>query len=374
MENAFVLPKNRFNDLLQALKSAGFVTIAPRVKDGAVVLDRLDSADQLPIGYRDEQAPGTYRLRPSGTEQWFAFVCGPYSLRRFLMPPETKLVRVDFSNGQPVARAADLPEVRYAFIGVRACDLAAVAIQNKVFIDRQGRFTDPVYERLVSQSLFIGVQCQIAADTCFCAAMGTGPHIRSGADAVLTELEDGFLVYLASDRAEAIFDQLDLPKASQEQISEAEAKVDQAASSMQRTVPAGDLRDLLLGNLESDHWQQVAERCMACGNCTMVCPTCFCFAMQDRTDLAGVLAERCRYWDSCFNPDFSYAFGTTVRRSVAARYRHWLTHKFASWCDQFGVTGCVGCGRCITWCPAGIDVTAELEAVVGSAGSKGNKR
>lgn len=95
----------------------------------------------------------------------------------------------------------------------------------------------------------------------------------------------------------------------------------------------------------------------------MVCPTCFCSSVHDVADLSGDNVERIRQWDSCFNLDFSYTKGGTVRDNTRSRYRQWLTHKLASWQDQFDSLGCVGCGRCITWCPVGIDLTEEVQAI-----------
>ena len=95
----------------------------------------------------------------------------------------------------------------------------------------------------------------------------------------------------------------------------------------------------------------------------MVCPTCFCTTVEDHSDLAGETAERVRSWDSCFTLDFSYVHGGSVRTETQSRYRQWMTHKLASWIDQFGTSGCVGCGRCITWCPVGIDITEEAAAI-----------
>jgi Fe-S-cluster-containing hydrogenase component 2 len=104
----------------------------------------------------------------------------------------------------------------------------------------------------------------------------------------------------------------------------------------------------------------VAERCLTCGNCTMVCPTCFCTTTEDLTDLADGSGQRSQRWASCFETDFSYLHGGSVRVSGESRYRQWITHKLSTWHDQFGSSGCVGCGRCIAWCPTGIDITAEV--------------
>ena len=128
-----------------------------------------------------------------------------------------------------------------------------------------------------------------------------------------------------------------------------------------------ELKELLYANAESPIWDAVAERCLSCTNCTAVCPTCFCTSVEDVTDLSGDVAGRERVWDSCFNADFSYIHGGTVRGSTRSRYRQWMTHKLGSWIDQFGMSGCVGCGRCITWCPAAIDITEEAAALRAAA-------
>jgi len=133
---------------------------------------------------------------------------------------------------------------------------------------------------------------------------------------------------------------------------------------MGRHLDTEGLKERLDRSYEVPHWDEVAKRCLACGNCTMVCPTCFCATMEDTGDLGNTLTERRRVWDSCFSIEFSYVHGGSVRTSAGARYRQWITHKLAAWHHQFGVSGCVGCGRCITWCPAGIDITAEAAAVL----------
>jgi ferredoxin len=152
-------------------------------------------------------------------------------------------------------------------------------------------------------------------------------------------------------------------QAGTEDIAQAAAVVARTAASMGRTMEAGGVKDLLLRNLQHPRWEDVAERCLTCGNCTMVCPTCFCTAMEDASDVSGQTASRSRRWDSCFTTDFSYIHGGSVRTSAKSRYRQWMTHKLATWFDQFGTSGCVGCGRCITWCPVGIDITEEVRAI-----------
>jgi len=144
----------------------------------------------------------------------------------------------------------------------------------------------------------------------------------------------------------------------------------EARARQTRVVDLHGLRDRLYAAAEHPRWQQTAERCLACTNCTMVCPTCFCSSMVDSSDLAGTSASRMRQWDSCFTLQFSYTTAGPLRNSLRARYRHWLRHKLGTWWEQFGMSGCVGCGRCITWCPVGIDITEEVAALRGQAAAR----
>jgi ferredoxin len=193
--------------------------------------------------------------------------------------------------------------------------------------------------------------------------MGTGPAAGPGHDLALTELVDAkrhvFVAEPGSERGAALLERLGCPPAGESEITDGRSRVKQAAGQMGRSLATDGLRELLLRQLDSPHWDEVGSRCLACANCTLVCPTCFCSSVEDVSDLDGNHAERWRRWDSCFNPGFSHVHGGEVRNSTGARYRQWLTHKLATWHDQFGTSGCTGCGRCVTWCPVGIDLTAE---------------
>jgi ferredoxin len=177
----------------------------------------------------------------------------------------------------------------------------------------------------------------------------------------MTEVLDGarhyFLVDVGSPLGEQVIAELHVRKAEQNEIETAEKAVAEAAGKMGRTLNTENLPQLLTDNFENPFWDDVAKRCMSCANCTMVCPTCFCNTVEDVTDLTGETAQRWRRWDSCFSSDFTRIAGGNIRMSTRTRYRQWLTHKLGNWVEQFGTFGCVGCGRCITWCPVGIDIT-----------------
>jgi sulfhydrogenase subunit beta (sulfur reductase) len=220
------------------------------------------------------------------------------------------------------------------------------------------------------------VNCGEAGGTCFCVSMDTGPKARAGFDLALTELLDGddhrFLVEVGSAAGGAVLAGLPHGGASADDLARRRRSA-RTASRMGRKLDTDGLKELLQSNPTHKRWDDVAKRCLTCANCTMVCPTCFCTTVEDHSDLTGQTAERVRKWDSCFTLDFSYIHGGSVRLEARSRYRQWMTHKLASWIDQFGTSGCVGCGRCITWCPVGIDITEEAAAIRATRAGQGGE-
>jgi sulfhydrogenase subunit beta (sulfur reductase) len=352
--------------LFQVLKHRGYRIVGPTVRDKAIVYDDIASPADLPRGWTDEQDGGHYRLVRREDDALFGYAVGPQSWKKFLFPPLLRLWRSEpdaDGTGVRIVPEAD-PDQRLAFLGVRACELHAIAIQDRIFL--HGPHADPHYRARREGAVVIAVNCGTAGGTCFCVSMKTGPKATQGFDLVLTELSnDGgprFLVEAGSELGDSLLAEIPRRPAGQGETDEAEAVVARAAQSMGREMRSDDVRELLLGNLEHARWDTVAQRCLTCGNCTLVCPTCFCSSVEDANDLDGG-STRTRRWDSCFTLDHSYIHGGSVRQSGKSRYRQWMTHKLATWIDQFGTSGCVGCGRCITWCPVGIDITEEVRAI-----------
>ena len=360
-----VVQRDHFQDLLDSLILKGYRVVGPTVRDGAIVYDDVTCVADLPVGWTDEQDGGKYRLHKRADQKLFGYIVGPHSWKKFLHPPVLRLWQARReSDGFAVIPESDVP-TRFAFLGARSCELHAMAVQDRVFLG--GPYLDPVYQARRENALTIAVNCGQAGGTCFCVSMNTGPKATSGFDLALTEVVEAphhyFVTEIATERGLEIMRDVPHQEPTEGELARAGQTTAQAEGQMGRSMDTSDIKDLLYRNYENPRWDDVAGRCLTCANCTMVCPTCFCTTVEDVTDLTGEHAERWRKWDSCFTMAFSYIHGGSVRSSPRARYRQWMTHKLATWIDQFGTSGCVGCGRCITWCPVGIDITEEVRAI-----------
>ncbi|MFO0760516.1 MAG: 4Fe-4S dicluster domain-containing protein [Byssovorax sp.] len=362
-----LLDKGALGALLDALRRRGHDLIGPTLRDGAIMLDPIDGIDALPAGIGDDQAPGRYRLRAREDGARFGHTVGPASIKRELFVPSLRLFQIRRSASGLAIEIDPPPSRKIAFVGARACDLAAIAVLDRVLLG--GPMVDTDYAARRKDLFVLAVHCAEPGGTCFCASQGTGPTATAGFDLALTELCGGagpsprYVVEVGTEAGAALLAEVHAPEASADDRALAEAQHAAAIAKMGRSLDTAGLRDLLARNLDHPRWEDIASRCLGCANCTLVCPTCFCSTVEDRTDLEGALAERVRRYDSCFTLDHAYIHGGSVRPSLAARYRQWLTHKLSSWFDQFGTSGCVGCGRCITFCPVGIDITAEAAAI-----------
>ncbi|MBF0251608.1 MAG: 4Fe-4S dicluster domain-containing protein [Alphaproteobacteria bacterium] len=372
--DAFVMDANRLDALIGALASSGHAVMGPRVADGAVILGPVAGAADLPLGVTDRQEPGRYRLKTVKKDPaYFDFAVGPHTWKKFLFPPREKLWSAERAAKGFAVREDGIDAARrdkLAFVGVRACELAAIAAQDRVLTG--GEYRSETYALRREQTFIVAVNCRTSAATCFCASMNTGPGVGAGHDLALTELGGGkdhrFLVEVGSTRGEKVLMALNAKPAKPKDVAAARAAVAQAAKG-QRKMPKS-APTVLAGATDSPRWADIAQRCLNCASCTQVCPTCFCNTVTDTTTLDGSGAERWRHWDSCFTLDFSYIHGGAIRGDGAHRYRQWMTHKLSHWFEQFGTSGCVGCGRCITWCPVGIDITLEARGFVKDAKGK----
>lgn len=351
--------------LFDTLKKAQYVIYGPTVRDNAIVYDLIEGIPSLPAGITDEQEAATYRLKSRKDSALFGYRVSPQSFKQYLSPPTRTLWKAS-RHGKSFEFSHSSEEVvRQAFVGMRPCDLSALKIQDRIMT--QDVYGDDDYRRRRENTFVVAVNCTEVGHTCFCTSMGTGPRAVDGFDLCLTEIitndSHRFLIQVGSEAGIEVAGALPCDRADEDTVDRVNALLTEAAAQMGRSIDIIGLKDLVSRNLDNVYWYEVGRLCLSCCSCTLVCPTCFCFAIEDTTDLKGENATRVRRWDSCFTADFSYIHGGSVRPSTMARYRQWASHKLGHWHDQFGTSGCVGCGRCITWCPAGIDITEVAQGL-----------
>lgn len=360
----FSCTPDQFEQLLGLIKGHGYKLIGPTVQDEVIRYNEIQSAKELPIGWKDEQAPGYYRLKRRNDQAYFGYNATQDSWKKYLFPSREKLWTARKQENK-LTIIEEIPpiEEKMAFIGVRACDLQAIRVLDKVFNHKLAIYQQ--YQRRRENTFILAVNCATTVSTCFCASMNAGPEVTGKYDLALTEIIDDqkhyFLVSSGSELGDSLCETLALPLADQSSCELGRDIVERTKAQMERRVDNEHVHEVLKNTYDSKNWDEVSKRCINCANCTMVCPTCFCSDTEDKVSLDGNHVERWQSWESCFNLSHSAIHGGTIRTSAQSRYRQWLTHKFGTWWDQFGVSGCVGCGRCIAWCPVGIDVTEELQ-------------
>jgi formate hydrogenlyase subunit 6/NADH:ubiquinone oxidoreductase subunit I len=359
--STITIQKPAFNSVLSRLKEDGYLPIGPCVKNEALVYAPIDDIEDLPQGYSSVQKPAYYRLTHGKHTRYFDIIPGAHSWKQFLFPSRAELFKLHKNGKEWEAIPQKEEATSYAFIGVRACELAAIQIQDNIFM--RADFTDPIYESRRKRVFIIAVNCTHPSETCFCTSMGTGPRVKDSYDLSLTELDDVFVLTIGSELAKRLMTGIPFEDASGYIRTNVEHKLEHAEHQMRRKLDTNDLPDLILNHLDHPYWNEIGKRCLSCANCTQVCPTCFCWDTVDEISLDGQDTGRARVWDSCFNPGYSYQAGGNTRPTIYSRYRQWMSHKLGTWKQQYGTLGCVGCGRCITWCPAEIDITEEVAAL-----------
>lgn len=363
----------QLDKLFSLLKAKGYTLIGPTLKDGVITYDTIDTPTDLPKGWQDEQAPGKYRLHKRKDNAYFGYNIGAKSFKDFLFPPRRKLFDVTY-DGKPQV-IAPIRKKKLALIGVRACEIQAILIQDKVFNTPPNH--DPAYKQVREDSFIIGLNCHTTTSTCFCVSMNSGPEVTQGYDLVLSELikdnSHEFICRAGSDKGMEIINQLNGAALSLQHKEQEKHMIAHTAKQMGKTLDTSHIKEKLYQAHDSKQWEAIAQKCLNCGNCTMACPTCFCSSDEHDSNLEQNQASVTRVWESCFTKDHSYIHDSVIRDSASSRYRQWMTHKLASWHDQFDTSGCVGCGRCITWCPVGIDLTKEATLLMKEQEDKSNE-
>ena len=326
-----ILPKPALQRVLGNLSESGFQLIGPTVRDGALILDAIRNISELPIGWTLEQKAGSSRLLRTHSTEYFACSVGPHSWKRYLFPPRFDLLTAHRNSDGWTFEPSRDDSLPFAFIGVRSCDLHAIAIQDEVFVN--GCVSDPHYAHRRERAFILTANCNTAAPTCFCTSMKTGPRAPSGFDLALTELPESFVMEIGSEAGSNALAGVDWQPASAFDLGRVTQITQRTERQIQRQVTTSDLPQLLYERIDHPCWNMVAARCLSCANCTLVCPTCFCSTVEDHSDLTGTNTKRTRVWDSCFILDFSHVHGGNSRPAIKSRFRQWMTHKLAAWID-----------------------------------------
>ncbi|SMF20380.1 4Fe-4S dicluster domain-containing protein [Alteromonadaceae bacterium Bs31] len=362
----FLAPESLQN-LLTVLEASGYQVMGPQLSEGAIVYDHINDVADLPRGIETLQKPGSYKLQQTSSTRFFNWANGPAALKPLLYKARQALWSCEqvaqAVNGGFVFKDLVPQAVPTAVIGVRPCDIAAMLIQDEHFI--QSEYCDPYYKAERDALFTVAVNCSSCAETCFCASTGDGPSLDDGYDLLMDELDSGFLIRAGSTKGEQVLKKLPVTAASEDLTAMAAEQSAHAAEKQKRYLLDENMHANLFSQLDNRRWHDIAERCLSCGNCTSVCPTCFCHRETEQAELDGQSTRHFREWSSCFNADHSVMHGHSLRDSSELRYRQWMLHKLGSWIYQYGRSGCVGCGRCIAWCPAGIDFPAEANAISG---------
>ncbi|GAB4390460.1 MAG: hypothetical protein Kow0025_22640 [Thermodesulfovibrionales bacterium] len=341
-EAARLVTKDTFFRALDSLRPERAI-IGPVSEGGHAAFRRVDSAAGLQMDYLST-------MEPPG--------------KRFLLRPREDLLYFDPARGMAVSEApAEAP--KSVIVGLHPCDVHAVLYLDRTFA------CDPWYQARRLNTMLVALNCRGADEYCFCSSVGTGPHleVEHGYDALLTDLGDSYLLELRSGGAREAFGRAGAP-AGAEAMGMKAAEKEKAASTVTRHIETRGLDGLFLASLDHEVWRRTAdERCLSCANCVMVCPTCFCHDYTDRVGMDLGRVTRFRQWDACQDARFAAVHGGNFRGSRAARLRQFVTHKL-DYSRQYGTVGTVGCGRCIRWCPTGIDLTEIAGELRRSSGGK----
>ena len=317
-----------------------------------------------PVWAPVESSPGVFNLerlrhaneaRPDALRTVIPF-------KKLLLPPRFAMLRGEFAESDPSAPTIDGTKATQILFGAHACDVHALRILDLLYLSD---YVDPYYARARERLLVVGYGCW-PDDKCFCDSLGTST-VDDGFDIALTPLEGRLLATVATSRGDDVVSSCcDLfEPATSDDIHDYLGRLRQRREAFQLRLDVSDLPYVLEITREDPVWDELASKCLCCGSCSIVCPTCSCFNVADRIDEEGV-ASRVRSWDSCLYRDYAVvAGGHNFRADRGDRVRTRYYHKQEAFVREFGMPSCVGCGRCIENCPTGIHVVEVFQHVRG---------
>lgn len=333
---AKIINKREIASLLDRLIK-GYEVFAPVNKGDRICFERINSGSEAFLDYQNSRIPPKGLLLP----QW-----------EVLFSYHTTPGAVEIEEPPP-------PERQRLVFGIRPCDARSFTLLDKVF---DGECPDPYYVNRRQGTVVVSLGCPKPRATCFCTSVNGGPFSTGGSDLLLVDIGDEYVIQVISDEGARLLEGSGLKDAGENKLVLVAGAVRVAEASLEAGVATKGLKEKLDHSFNDPIWQQLTEKCLGCGVCTYLCPTCHCFDIVDEG--AGSDGDRIRLWDSCQFPLFTLqASGVNPRPTVRERYRQRIMHKFSHFIDNYGEFGCVGCGRCVTECPVNLDIRQVLNAI-----------
>jgi len=321
--------------------------VAPTMENGMVIyrpVIKLDSLDlELP---RPKRAPKDFFFKE--TEKIFDF----------------KDESTKSGSGAKYTQPPKPPEI--LILGVRPCDGRALAFQDRIFLEKNHGFVDPMYKQRREAAIVVAQACDRPERNCFCTSVGGDPSSPEGSDVLMTPTSDGYILEGTSDRGEKFLNGPDtsdlMTDATGDRLKERDRIHESNRQRVPRKVETGNIKEKLEGNFDNPYWMELGRQCLGCGICTFLCPSCHCFDIQDERTAEG--GRRFRVWDTCQFLEYTqHAGGHNPRPEKGHRIRNRVYDKFKYTVDAFGMVSCVGCGRCSSLCPEAIDMVEILQNV-----------
>ncbi len=278
------------------------------------------------------------------------------SVKGLFFPQRERL----FSYQGGTIDAPGFPDEKRVVFGVRPCDARGLSLLDRVFDG--GDCRDPYYVTRRENTLVVAVGCSRPADTCFCTLTGGGPFSREGADLLLTDVGDNFLAQPVTEEGEAFLrESAGFENGGPDRAASGRERMEHARDAVNAGLRIDPILEAIRRDFEDPFWETIHEKCIGCGVCTFLCPTCHCFDILDEGDAAG---ERIRIWDACMFPQFTlHASGANPRPTGKERMRQRVMHKFQYFVENHGEAACTGCGRCVRSCPVNLDIRDVLEQI-----------
>jgi len=330
----FKFAKEKLTDVLSALKD--FKVFAPVKTDGVVRFQEVADPAQVSLDYSNSNVPPKELMFPE-TETLFRYRLGGTDL--------------------DVANPAEGP--KRVIFGIRPCDAQAFSIVDNLY---GWDFPDPYFQGRRANTVLVGLACADPCANCFCPSVGGSPASEDNVDAMMFDLGDTIYLKGLTDRGEEIASAISgaVEAAGDAEKKAAAGQAEEASGKIQRSIDTSGIPEKLPSLYDHPFWEQFSDRCLGCGICTFLCPTCHCFDIQDEVEQFD--CRRARMWDTCMFSEYSlHTSGHNPRPTRKERTRNRISHKYSYFPTKFDVIACVGCGRCINYCPVNIDILDILE-------------